>query len=205
MKAKCALIAVLAVGVVASAYGQYDPYVVPMDGPPLMLPPEPEPPPVHGDPWNWPEPWRPLMPGETFDIPAGGSLYLGMDNLFQGHDWWKEVWLEVQFRVDVAGLLPDASASFYGYHPIIGLPNGSAPWELQDWSQVFDGTDWIITAKWWWYIYPQPDWEFVGITNNTGSTFWQLAVVDFGHICIPAPGTLALLGVCGLETVRRRR
>ncbi len=126
------------------------------------------------------------------DGPWGSVTELYIDN--EEHlNWHKDVWFEVEYSTAVPNPLPilelyDPGA---GVHPSAPVVNG-------------------LNVTWHWRIDEQPAYEVIRFEN---SDFFWLAMglpnamdqIEVGTYCIPASGSLSLLGLGGLATTRRRR
>lgn len=151
---------------------------------------------------TWPEGWEGITitadPGYEVILGAHQSVYLGLENVYQGPDWTKDVTLKLKYQYGEPsdlGIMLDLTAA--------GYPNGMPDTRWDELTVIHAGAIYTVNGQ----IKPQSAWEWIGITNNTNFII-DFHVTSFTSVCTPAPGALGLLGlaaVIGHRHGRRRR
>lgn len=161
--------------------------------------------------WNFPgSPWSIRWPATVNGLTITGTIpgpitigqwgvrEFGMDNTWLGVDYVKTFTLEFNYAGGrPVAVDPNGIGTREGIHPARNQPTPTS--DLV--SETDFGTSYTLVIE----FTPQPDWEFVTI-SNMGQGPMVMRNIKLTSVChlVPAPGTLALLGLGGLVTRRRR-
>ncbi len=160
------------------------------------LPPDPIVQP-DGETVTW-DGWTPMTLPFSVPLAPGASIFLGLENLYQGDDYIKFITLEYSA---VPGVVPVEGPGGTN----CGYPQGvlgGGEWGFLGHEYSPTGNSHRIEG----IIYPQPSWEWIELIN-TDFVPRNVTITQFTSNCenIPAPGSLALLGISGLISRGRRR
>lgn len=169
--------------------------------------PRPVDPNDHTKGWKWPgEAWPMaghaerdgLVITSSFDAAVkinrlSAFRRFGLDNVY-GRDHVKTFTLEF----DYSGGRPElGDVARGGVHPVWGSPTvTSTHLRTED-----DGSHFRVVFR----FSPQPDWEFVTIANTHPSAVMTMTNIKMRSVCVPTPGSSAVLGLGVLVCASRRR
>ena len=145
---------------------------------------------------TWPDEWEGITLPHDENIPPGGSILLGLENLYVAN-----LEKHVTLRYDgSASILP---ADLPG-RTRAGYPQGGPG--VREWNEVSHGYSGVPlpTHVVEGIIRPQPSWEWIKLTN-TGAENLGVTIREYTSDCVPEPATLSFLVLGGLGAFWRRK